>query len=144
MKLQDIPVAVQDVTVQDDSGSESAFTPALLCEIADHLDRFLKTGKPAFIDLRSLPMSPSDRTDLIESLGQGEVHIVVNALGRSEARETGFPGVWWVEHRSPDGTRVAEQVEIAGIPQIAPAHPEDVQNSLQRLRDQTEPVAATR
>jgi len=139
MKLQDIPV-----TVQSDSGtgSDSAFAPALLSEIADHLDHFLKSGEPALIDLGSLPMGAIDRAALIKALGQGEVHIVVNALGRSEARETGYPGVWWVEHHSPDGTRVAEHVEIAAIPQIAPAHLEDVGNSLGRLREQLEPGEA--
>jgi hydrogenase-1 operon protein HyaF len=139
MKLQDIPVSLQPI---DNDDAQSTLTPALLTEIADHLEALQARGATGLIDLRGLPMTASDRSALIDVLGLGEVTIQVDALGRSEARETGYAGVWWVEHRSPDGMTVAEHIEIAPIPQIAPAHPEDIRSALTRLRARSEPGGA--
>ena len=136
MKLQDIPVSAMPTSNAD---TPSAFTPALLTEIADCLAGLLERGTRGVIDLRSLPMSRSDRSDLTDALGQGEVTIQVDALGRSEARETGYAGVWWITHRAPDGMTVAEHIEIAAVPQIVPAHPDDMNRALERLRASGEP-----
>ncbi len=139
MKLQDIPVSVQPT---DNDDAESTFTPALLAEIADHLEALQERGATHLVDLRGLPMTRSDRSALIGALGRGEITIQVDALGRSEAWETGYAGVWWVEHRSPEGMVVAEHIEIAFVPQIVPAHPDDVRSALARLRARSEPGGA--
>jgi hydrogenase-1 operon protein HyaF len=91
---------------------------AILAELAGLLERLASGEPPATIDLRSLPMSPQDRVALQSVLGDGEVQASLDALGRSIIRETRVPGLWWVEHRDPDGELIAESIEVTRIPHI--------------------------
>jgi hypothetical protein len=54
------------------------------------LERLADGQSPASIDLRSLPMSPQDRAELQQVLGEGEVQATCNAQGLSKMRETAF------------------------------------------------------
>jgi hydrogenase-1 operon protein HyaF len=75
-------------------------------------------GAPATIDLRSLPMSADDRSELERALGDGEVRATLDADGRSTLRETRVAGVWWVEHRDRHGELTAELLEVTRVPKI--------------------------
>ena len=91
---------------------------ALLVELATLLDGLVAQNKGGAIDLRSLPMSPRDRSALRTALGKGEVHATFDADGLSELQETGVPGIWWIEHRDRTGELVAELLEVAAVPGI--------------------------
>jgi hydrogenase-1 operon protein HyaF len=100
------------------SGGLGGGVAAILTELATCLDRLAQGEESAVIDLRSLPMSGSDRRELQQSLGNGEVQATLNADGPSTIRETQFAGIWWIEHRDRDGQVIAELLEIARFPQI--------------------------
>lgn len=101
----------------------------LLNEIGHALDRLLDSGAPTVIDLNRLPMAPQDSA----ALGTGEVSAVITAQGRSEVRETGFPGVWRVTHFSEAGQPVARFVEVTALPDILAADPGDMAAGRTRL-----------
>lgn len=107
---------------------------AVLSELVGMLEKIAVGGEPATIDLRSLPMSPQDRSELQATLGQGEVHATLHADGVSSLQETGISGVWWVEHHDSHGELVAELIEVTSIPAILEASTEDMVASARELR----------
>lgn len=128
MTLEQIPIRVETEVLP-----QSGNAPAVLREIGELLRRLVEEGVGGAIDLRSLPFLPGDRAWLEERLGCGEVQISLQAGGLSSFSETRFPGVWWVVHRNPNGAVVSEQVEVARVPDIVIADPEDVKNGLRGL-----------
>jgi hydrogenase-1 operon protein HyaF len=108
---------------------------AVLSELVSMLERVALGGKPATIDLRSLPMSPQDRIELQQTLGRGEVQATLTADGVSTLQETGVSGVWWIEHRDRHGELIAELIEVAAIPQILEVSSDEMIASAQALRE---------
>ncbi len=106
---------------------------AVLGEIACLLDALLETGAAGAIDLRSLPMTQSDRTDLKAKLGEGEVKVTLTVAGASTIEETGAPGVWWIRHEGADGRVAAETIAVTFAPEIIFAHPDDIAAGRKRL-----------
>jgi hydrogenase-1 operon protein HyaF len=98
------------------------------------LEALASGGKAATIDLRSLPMSPQDRSELQSALGEGELQATLAADGTSTLRETGVSGVWWIEHRDRDGELIAELIEVATIPAILEASLDEVAAGARSLR----------
>ncbi len=130
--LQNIPVKVEGRACGATIG---AGLQALLREIERMLDGLTSEGRTDSIDLRSLPLSMDDHAQLETFLGRGEVCITLDADGRSELRETTFPGIWWVRHRDRDDQLAAEFLEIAQIPAIAVTESIEISDGLDRLRE---------
>lgn len=105
------------------SAQRTGNTAPVLREILQAMRELATEGRESVIDLRSLPFGPGDERALKETLGVGEVSALVQALGASEVEETAYPGVWWIEHRSPDGALVAKSVEITYIRNCCAASP---------------------
>lgn len=106
---------------------------AILPEIATSLGELASSRTESQIDLRSLPMTDADRDELAELLGRGEVSMIVSVAGESEVWETQYAGVWWVRHKSADGSILVDFIEIASIPKIAVCHPDDIKHSHTQL-----------
>jgi hydrogenase-1 operon protein HyaF len=51
-------------------------------------------------------------------LGQGEVNASLDALGKSEIRETRFSGVWWIIHYNENDERIGHFIETTNISKI--------------------------
>ena len=115
------------------SAQHTGNTAPVLREILQAMRELATEGRESVIDLRSLPFGPGDERALKETLGVGEVSALVQALGASEVEETAYPGVWWIEHRSPDGAVVAKSVEITYIPKLLCSQPGDVDEAAKRL-----------
>lgn len=95
-----------------------ASAQAIISEIEAYAARFAASGENASIDLRFLKAMPKEREMLSSLLGQGEVSAVVDALGRTEIRETAIPCVWWVRHHNGEDETVGELIEIAEVPEM--------------------------
>lgn len=117
---------------------------SLLHEIARDLSKLYHEGEQSAVDLRSLPMTEADREELEELLGRGDVHVTLNAAGKSEIWETSFAGIWWVRHFSGDGRIAAETIEITSIPDILMAHPADISVASKRLESELSAAQAMR
>ena len=89
-------------------------------------------------------MSPQDRVELERALGEGEVQATVNARGLSTVRETRIAGVWWIEHRDPQGELVAELLEVTRVPEILAGAPDDIAAAAQTLREYITTTATAR
>ncbi len=108
---------------------------AILNEVADAMERLVRDGETALIDLQGLPLSPSDFELLRETLAAGEVNARIDANGPTEVRETIYPGVWWITHHNVDGGIVADLLEVCLVPEVLKSHPDDVRDALAQLRE---------
>lgn len=116
----------------------------LLHEIRHALQALLATGQTTTIDLRSMPLAPGEEARIETLLGEGEIHVELNALGRSEILETRFMGVWLITHLNTEEVILGKHIEISFIPDILKAQQRDIEASLDQLNSelQTEPVNA--
>jgi hydrogenase-1 operon protein HyaF len=108
---------------------------AVLTELATCLERLAGGGAPDPIDLRSLPLNPSERERLAALLGDGEVDVTLTLDGESRVRETGIAGVWWIEHRDGRDELITELLEVARVPEILRADAGDIARSAALLRE---------
>lgn len=119
--------------IENVTNARTGMGEAVLHEVLAGLNLFLQQGETRAIDLRGLPLTAADRDELDAYLGRGEVEVTLNVAGRSVAWETGYPGVWRVQHHDESGLPVAETIEITRIPELLLSPLEDVANAKQRL-----------
>lgn len=139
-RLAEIPIRIEGpgpapVGVPASSGGLGEGITAILAELCTLLERLAESQQSAAIDLRSLPMSPQDRTELKRALGEGEVEATVSAQGLSTVRETRISGVWWVEHRDPAGELTAELLEVTQVPAILASASDEIAAAARALRE---------
>ncbi len=110
----------------------------ILHEIRHALRNLLETGECSVIDLRSIPLAPGEEEKIIDTLGCGEVHAKLNALGPSEIYETRFAGVWLITHFNEENSVIGRFIEITEIPDILKSQNEDIALSLDQLEEELE------
>ena len=108
----------------------------LLNEIRHALEKLLATGESSAIDLRSIPLAPGEEGQIVEALGEGELSAELDAMGPSEIRETGYPGVWLVTHYNADRQLMGRFIEITRVPDLLKSQDADIARGLQRLAGQ--------
>ena len=108
----------------------------IMHQIRHALDRLLADGECSIIDLRSIPLAPGEEDNIIDRLGQGEVHARLNALGPSEISETRHAGVWLITHYNEDEEIVSRFIEITSIPDILKSQPEDMSVAARGLAEE--------
>jgi hydrogenase-1 operon protein HyaF len=109
---------------------------AILREVEALLERLVAGGEAGAIDLRAVPLSPTDLALLARELGDGEVSASIQANGLSVVRETAYAGVWWVTHHDENDAVVAEFIEVCAIPEVLKSQQVDMSISLARMRRQ--------
>lgn len=119
-------------------GFRTGLAQSVLREIAERLAALAGGGETAAIDLRSLPMTAADRSELESRLGRGDVTVKLDVAGTSELWETRYSGVWWVRHFGADERIAAERIEIAAIPEILVSHDEDIAAAAARVREEVD------
>ncbi len=117
------------------SGGLGGGVSAILAELASLLERLAASQATAAIDLRSLPMSPQERSELQRILGEGEVRATVNANGLSTLREASFSGLWWVTHCDAQGEVIAEFLEVTRVPELLASAPDEIAAASSALRE---------
>ncbi|MGB5487554.1 MAG: hydrogenase expression/formation C-terminal domain-containing protein [Lysobacterales bacterium] len=105
----------------------------ILFEVRHALDALLDKGETSIIDLRSIPLAPGEEETILKTLGQGEVHARLNALGPSEIYETRYAGVWLITHYNEDEAMVSRFIEITRLPDILKSQTEDMSKALTEL-----------
>jgi hydrogenase-1 operon protein HyaF len=108
----------------------------ILHEIRHALAKLVDTGESSIIDLRSIPLAPGEEDTIIDTLGCGEVHATLHALGPSEIHETRFAGVWLVTHYNEENSVIGRFIEITELPDILKSQHEDMAFSLTQLEQQ--------
>jgi len=102
----------------------------ILFEVRHALEELIDSGETSIIDLRSIPLAPGEEESIIETLGHGEVHARLEALGPSEIIETRYAGVWLVTHYNDEEEIVSRFIEITPLPEILKSQDEDMSNAL--------------
>jgi HupH hydrogenase expression protein len=144
-RLTEIPIRIEPaarIATPAVVGGLGGGVAAILSELVTLLERLVNGEAPGAIDLRSLPMSPRDRAELQQVLGDGEVQATVNAQGLSKMRETRVSGVWWIEHFDQQGELIAELIEVSRVPQILSSASDEIAAGARALRAQIATVAA--
>lgn len=108
----------------------------IMHEIRHALRKLVETGESSIIDLRSIPLAPGEEETIIDTLGCGEVHAKLNALGPSEIHETRFAGVWLITHLNEENSVIGRFIEITAIPDILKSQQEDMAVSLDLLESE--------
>jgi len=89
----------------------------VLQAFVSHLQRWLADGgEPVALDLAGLP--PATLRVLNETLGEGEVSAIVDAVGEIRIQETVFSGVWREQHFHSDGALAHDVLLAAPIPPL--------------------------
>jgi hydrogenase-1 operon protein HyaF len=110
----------------------------ILHEIRHALRRLLDSEQSSIIDLRSIPLAPGEEETLLDTLGCGEVHAKLSALGPSEIYETRFAGVWLVTHYNAENNVIGRFIEITRLPDILQSQTEDMAAALEQLQRELE------
>lgn len=127
---------IENIAIEIASSQENAYSPqliAVLNELRDLLQTYRQHGSAGSIDLRSLPMFPGDYETLKSSLGEGEINVMINALGPSEIRETAIPGIWWITHKNTENDTIAEFIEVTSLPELIRTPDEDLVDAVEKL-----------
>jgi hydrogenase-1 operon protein HyaF len=125
MSLDVIPIHIINTPTAEPGLTGNALP--LLREISELLRRLLEAGETAAIDLSALPLTPADLEWLQDKLGVGEIAVTLQASGESTLNETACPGVWWVTHHNEQGAVTSQFIEVAFVPELVKAHPQDVE-----------------
>lgn len=125
MSLDAIPIHV--INAPSIEAGLTGNAPPLLRELAEQVKHLLATGEASAIDLSALPLTPADLDWLREKLGTGEISVTLQANGESTLNETACPGIWWVTHHNEQGAVTSQFIEVALVPELVKAHPQDVQ-----------------
>lgn len=131
MSLDAIPIHVITPTPGEPGLTGNA--PPLLRELAEQVKHLLETGEASAIDLSALPLTPADLDWLHDKLGDGEIAVTLQASGESTLNETACPGIWWVTHHNEQGAVTSQFIEVAFVPELVKAHPQDVAIGLETL-----------
>ena len=122
MSLEGVPIHV----IPPGEPGLTGNAPPLLRELLEMVSRLLEAGETSAIDLSALPLTPADLDWLRDKLGEGEIAATLLANGESTLAETGCPGVWWVTHHNEQGVVTSQFLEVAFVPELVKAHPDDV------------------
>ena len=105
----------------------------LLHEIRHALRALAEHGTNGAVDLKSIPLAAGEQEKILDFLGNGEVTAQIDAIGRSEVRETSYPGVWVVTYFDEAGDVKARFIEITHLPSILHSPDIDIRDGLERL-----------
>jgi hydrogenase-1 operon protein HyaF len=122
-------LAAIGVAVETESGN----IPLLLHELRHALEALVTDGKTHVVDLRAIPLAPGEEDRLLATLGEGELVAEFDALGKSEIRECGYPGIWRVTHWNAAGELIGRYLEVTFAPTLLASQPRDVRAGLERL-----------
>lgn len=103
-------------------------------EICQALADLVERGTHGMIDLHSLPFAAQDYADLEAFLGDGEIDLTLNVLGKTRIRECSYAGVWRVEHFDDSGKRIGYFIEIGHVPEILRSQCDDIKEGLATMR----------
>jgi len=145
IEVADIPSLVRELTFEGAAGGidvaalevpESVYNaPPLLSEIDDQLKQGEQAQRPYIINLSLLPHTEEDLLFLSDQLGIGPVVILSRGYGNCRISSTRTRDVWWVQYFNSQETLILNTLEISGVPEVACAAQEDIDDSARRLEE---------
>ena len=105
----------------------------LLHQIRHALSQLIERQEDTTIDLRRLPLSAGEESQLEAFLGHGEVKADIQALGDTVLIESRFAGVWLETHYNEEAEIMGKYVHICDCPPLIKSQPEDMVLSLNNI-----------
>ena len=112
-----------------------ANAPALLTELGAALGQYEASGRTHAINLSLLPHTEADLEYLADKLGRGLVTVLSRGYGNCRISATGTAHVWWVQYFNSQDALILNTLEVARVPDVACAAPEDLEASAERLAE---------
>jgi hydrogenase-1 operon protein HyaF len=109
--------------------------PAIATELADKLASFRPDAPAHVVNLSLLPLTEEDLAYLDRRLGAGAVTILSRGYGNCRISSTAVRNVWRVRYFNSREVVILDTIEIATVPAVACAAPEDLEDSAQRLEE---------
>jgi hydrogenase-1 operon protein HyaF len=109
--------------------------PPILAELAAASARFSAGGEGHIVNFTLLPVSPDDMQYLVDSLGVGAVTLLSRGYGNCRITSTALRHVWWVQYFNSMDQLILNTIEVARVPEVALASPDDFDDSLERLAE---------
>ena len=114
------------------AGADVANGPALLTELVAASGR--AAGAPTHVvNLTLLPVTPEDIQWLVDALEVGPVTLLSRGYGNCRITSTRLRHTWWVQYFNNMNNLILNTIEVAPVPEVALAAPEDFAESLERL-----------
>ncbi len=107
--------------------------PAIATELADKLASYGPESPAHVINLSLLPLTEEDLAYLDSRLGPGAVTILSRGYGNCRISSTAVKNAWRVRYFNSRETVILDTIEVAGVPAVACAAKEDLEDSAQRL-----------
>ncbi|MBQ8829038.1 MAG: hydrogenase [Burkholderiaceae bacterium] len=116
---------------------EAMNSPAILAEIKQSLSKWDPGSAPITINLSHLPMTPADAKIIDEAVGNGAIHMVSRGLGNCHILSTNVRHIWKIQYfnNAPMSRMILNTISICGIPEEAIASSEDLQDSIERIKE---------
>jgi hydrogenase-1 operon protein HyaF len=108
-------------------------SPSVLVEVQERAQRYREAGEMHVINLTLLPLSPEDEVFLEQMLGQGHADILSRGYGSCRISATALKNAWWVRYYNSQDVMILNTIEIGGVPEVACAAPQDMEDSALRL-----------
>ena len=109
--------------------------PSVLVELEDQRQRWQSGQTAQVVNLSLLPLSPQDIGFLDHQLGTGRVLMLSRGYGNCRITNCRVPHTWRVVYYNSQDAVILNTVEVVGVPEVACAAPEDLADSLERLRE---------
>ena len=120
---------------EDDGSADVPNAMPILVELADRSALYEGNANKHSINLSLLPLSLTELEYLDARLGRGPVDILSRAYGKCQVIGTLSPNVWWVRFYNSMGTLILNSLEVAAVPDVVAAAPEDIADSAVRLSE---------
>lgn len=109
--------------------------PSVLVELEDQRQHWQSGQTAQVVNLSLLPLSPQDIGFLDHQLGTGRVLMLSRGYGNCRITNCRVPHTWRVVYYNSQDAVILNTVEVVGVPEVACAAPEDLADSLERLRE---------
>jgi hydrogenase-1 operon protein HyaF len=113
-------------------------SPTVLFEIQEHASAYRAGTQPHVVNLTLLPLSPEDSEHIKESLPAGPVTVISRGYGKCRICSTLLRNVWRVQYFDTTDALILDTIEVVDIPEVVKAAPDDLEDSLGRLREMLE------
>lgn len=121
--------------MMDENKKISPSAQAVLAEVQENLKHFFEHGQSWSIFTNKMSLTPEDRQDIRDFLGQGSVKIhLTDSAEPAEWMESGTPGVWYGVFYDQTHNPILETIEIGAFPQVPSAQKEDIKHGIELLK----------
>lgn len=139
-----LPQSLLDAALEDgDTNSPAAMSvpihmvnvPSVLVELQDQRQRWQSGQAAQVVNLSLLPLSQQDIGFMDHQLGTGRVLVLSRGYGNCRITNCCVPHTWRVVYYNSQDAVILNTVEVVDVPEVACAAPEDLADSLERLRE---------